>query len=235
MSEDDKQLGSEQVEPAAESAAPKSKSKNRRALIAQLLVALSALIIFASSRMAWINVQAFDDKSGESTNHIVGGTWAPELTAWALALLAGAAAALILRKLGRRILGVVVAIVGAVAAWPAIQLLSTDPDPSRAKDLLTSNAATQRASDPTMLSDWAQLTAVDASVLPAAIAIIGAACAIFGGILMAMQPGVAKDSAKYDNPEARKSKVEQDLAEDPTSSRVMWDAIDADIDPTERD
>lgn len=206
---------------------------NRRALIAQLLIVLASLLLFASSRMGWVSVEAFDDKSGESTNSIVGGTWAPELTAWALALLAGAAAALILRRLGRRILGVVVAIVGMVAAWPAIQLLSTDPDPQRARDLLTSGAATQRASDPTMLSDWAQLTAVDAIALPAVIAIAAAACAIFGGILMAMQPGAAKDSAKYDNPEARKSKVEQDLAADPTSGRVLWDALDADIDPTE--
>jgi uncharacterized membrane protein (TIGR02234 family) len=62
----------------------------------------------------------------------------------------------------------------------------------------------------------------------------GAAVALFGGVLLAMKPGT--DSAKlnrYERKQDRAAKISRDLEAEPDSGRVMWDALDADIDPTD--
>ena len=38
---------------------------------------------------------------------------------------------------------------------------------------------------------------------------------------------------KYEKETVRREKVREDLEEDPQSGRVLWDAISADIDPTD--
>ena len=53
---------------------------------------------------------------------------------------------------------------------------------------------------------------------------------------MALRPG--EDTAtknKYEKASQRREKIEQDLQDEPESGRVLWDAIDADIDPTDQD
>ncbi|PST75439.1 hypothetical protein I919_10130, partial [Corynebacterium glutamicum ZL-2] len=66
-------------------------------------------------------------------------------------------------------------------------------------------------------------------------AMIGCALALVGGVVLAMRPG--EDTAKsnqYERKQARAEKIHTDLAQDPDSGRVMWDALDEDIDFTEK-
>ena len=63
-----------------------------------------------------------------------------------------------------------------------------------------------------------------------AAAVLGLA----GGVLLIARPG--EDSPrqnKYEKETVRREKVREDLEEDPQSGRVLWDAISADIDPTD--
>ena len=71
---------------------------------------------------------------------------------------------------------------------------------------------------------------------PVIIALVAAALGIVGGIILVMRPGEAsKGHSRYETPEVRRADAEEDLANNPDSSRVLWDALDAGVDPTEDD
>jgi len=69
----------------------RSRQPLRPALLALLL---AAALAWASSRVAWVRVTAVDDLRGTRTTTLTGGSWAPELSALALATLAAGAAVL---------------------------------------------------------------------------------------------------------------------------------------------
>lgn len=214
------------------------KKTDRRPGIALLLMLLSAAGLWLAGRAAWLTVTTFDDKSGEAVNDLVGATWAPESTALALALAAGVAATLILGGIGRRIVGGLAAVIAAAAAWSPLQVLTTGADPQRALDLLSSGAATQRANAPVTVSDWAQVQDLQVHSLGPVAALIAAALGVLGGVLLLARPGgtVAKRrSGAYETPEVRRERVRDDLDRQPRSGRVLWDALDAGVDPTDTD
>ena len=96
--------------------------------MAKAFVAVGAGVLWVSSRLTWINVTASDDKSGESTQPLVGATWSTEIMALSLLLLAGFVASLVLRKTGRRVVGIVCAVAAAAASWAPLGLLAGEPD-----------------------------------------------------------------------------------------------------------
>ena len=66
------------------------------------------------------------------------------------------------------------------------------------------------------------------------MALAAAVLGLAGGALLVARPG--EDSPrqnKYEKETVRREKVREDLEEDPQSGRVLWDAISADIDPTD--
>ncbi|MBF6480417.1 Trp biosynthesis-associated membrane protein, partial [Nocardia cyriacigeorgica] len=146
-------------------------------------------------------------------------------------LLAAIAAVLATKGWLRRVVGVLVALVGAVVAVPALALLTG------------SGATSQRAATLAELPARAQVEQVSTSAAPAVLTMAGALAAFAAGVLLARMP---KDSAqlsgKYDTPVARRAAA-TDLvagrgeASDPTAppvtERVLWDALDAGTDPTE--
>lgn len=206
----------------------------RNSRIAALLLGLGALVLWVASRMDWIAVEAYDDKSGAVSQQIVGATWSTEATAVALLLLAGCVAGFALRRIGRRIVGVVGALAAVGASWAPLNLLAGEPDPERARLILTSAQSSQRASDPVALSEWAQLLDIQVITMGPMVAMIGCALALFGGVMLAAKPG--QDSAKlnkYERKRNREARIVDDLKSTPDSGRVMWDALDADIDPTD--
>lgn len=208
--------------------------RNRR--IALLLVVLSAAGLWASGRMVFVTVSVADDKAGDSVKELVGSVWDPAATPLALAMIAALILSMAVQPLARRILGVIIALLAAVASFRAVQLLVSDVDLARAQSLLTSGAATQKQSSPVQISDWARV--VDASVHngPVIIALVAAALGLVGGIILVMRPGEAsKGHSRYETPEVRRADAEEDLAHNPDSSRVLWDALDAGVDPTEDD
>lgn len=205
-----------------------------RSRIATLLIGLGALVLWIGSRFTWLTVDTFDDKSGAATLGIPGATWSTEATAVVLLLLAACVAGFALRRTGRRIVGAVAALAAVGASWQPLVLLAGQPDPERARTILTSGAASQRADAEVLISEWAEVTNLSVGVTGPVLALLGCAIALFGGVLLAVRPGV--DSAqrnKYERKQDREAKIAEDLEETPDSGRVMWDALDADIDPTD--
>ncbi|MCQ9342340.1 TIGR02234 family membrane protein [Corynebacterium kozikiae] len=197
------------------------------------LIFVGAAMAWLSSRMTWLEVQAFDDKAGEQLVPIVGGTWSTELSAVALILLAGCIAGMALRVWGRRIVGVIVALAAAGGAISAVQVLVGTPSFDRAHQILTSGSATGHLRDGAALNSWAEITHITVQPLAAVLALLGCGLALVGGVLLALRPGHNRPAdTQYERAAARKERAKENLAEDPDSERIMWDAIDADLDPT---
>jgi uncharacterized membrane protein (TIGR02234 family) len=209
------------------------KRLNGRTL-ALFLTVLSAAGLWGTGQMTWLTAHVEDDKSGQSTKEIIGRVWDAAGTPVALAMLAAIILSFALRPVLRRVLGVVSAVLAAIAGFAAVALLGGDPDLDRAQKLLSSGAATQKQSDPVQISDWAGVLSAEVHTFPVILALLAAACGIVGGVLLVMKPGEAKTGhSRYETPEARREGVAEDLAANPDSGRVLWDALDAGIDPTE--
>lgn len=209
----------------------------KRHVLSALLIGAGALVVWISSRMTWITVEAFDDKSGATTQSLVGATWSTEIMALALALAAACVAGLVLRRTGRRIVGGLAAVLAVGASLSPLSLLTgeaTAEDAERARSLLTSGVASQRASEGTLLSEWAEITDLSTHPVAAVVALIGCALALFGGVLLTMRPGAdGVQASRFERRQARADKIRTDLEQAPDSGRVMWDALDEDIDPTD--
>jgi len=204
--------------------------------LALVLTLLSAAGLWGTGQMTWLTASVVDDKTGESTEQIIGRVWDAAGTPLALAMLAAMILSFALAPMARRVLGGISAALAAIAGFAAVMLLGGDPDLDRAQQLLTTGAATQKSTDPVQISDWA--TVVDASVhtFPVVLALLAAACGVVGGVLLAMKPGEARQGhSRYETPEARREGVVEDLKEEPGSGRVLWDALDAGVDPTDHE
>ena len=202
--------------------------------IGPLLFAIAAIVLWLSSRATWVQAHVEDELSGARTLPLNGSFWSLELMGLTLLLLAGVLAGLALRRVGRRIVGIVCALAGAAVAWGPLQLLTRGADPQRAQELLQASEANQNAVDNVTISAWAQVVSADVVQLGPICAVVAGAAAVFGGVLLAMQPGVDKPrSHKYETSAAREEALAEDLRNSPDSGRVMWDALDADIDPTD--
>lgn len=212
-------------------------TKDRRPALAMVLIALSALVLWLGAWPTWVTVDVGDELSGGSVEEISGGAWAAAITPLALTLLAAVAATLIIGPIGRRIIGVLVAVIAGTASWSALQLMVSGADPQRALNLLQSGQVSQRASDPVSVADWAVVENVTTSMTGPAIVMVGAALGIFGGVLLMVRPGrkaTGSRAGSYETPEVRKEKARERLEESPASGRALWDAIDAGMDPTDQ-
>lgn len=206
----------------------------KQSRIAAAGLGLGALALWFGAGMDWISVTAFDDKAGTVEQTVSGSAWSTELTAVALLLAAGCVAGFALRRLGRRIVGVVCAVAAAAVAWVPVSVLTRGVDPTRVHELLTSGLTSQRASAPVNLNEWAELTELHIHAGGPALAIVGAAVAFVAAIVLAMRPGNDAVGTKYERATTRKEKALDDLEREPDSGRTLWDALDADIDPTDQ-
>lgn len=212
-----------------------SVAKRNRSM-ALILVVLSAAGLWGAGRMKYVTAQIFDDKTGEFSRSLVGSVWDPAATPLALAMLTCLILSLAMQPLIRRILGVLVVLLAGTASFRSVSLLTTDVDLMRVRDLLVSGVATQRQNAPETISDWAQVASAEVHTAPVLLAIVAAALGVIGGVILAMQPGERTEAnSRYVTPEVRREHVHEDLADNPDSSRVLWDALDAGVDPTEAD
>lgn len=203
---------------------------------ALILAVVSAAVLWGAGRLTWVTAVVEDDKSGGTVKDVVGAVYHPAVTPLALAILAAMILSWATGPRVRRVLGVVAAALAALAALPPVMLLTGGVDLERTRRLLSSGAATQKQSAPDQISDWAQVSSAEVHHLPVALAILAAAVGVVGGILLMMRPGtVSAGHSRYETPEARRQGVEEDLEANPRSGRVLWDALDAGVDPTDRD
>lgn len=199
-----------------------------------LLIALSALGMWGASRMVWVEATSEDDKSGAEVQQIIGASWSLELMAVTLLLLAGAVAGFALRRLGRRIVGIICAIAAAGVALSPIFLLTNGAETERAEKILQAGNSQSNAVDVASISEWATVVFTEVNAWGPSVAVLAAAVGFFGSVLLVMKPGqdTAK-SRKYETVSVRHEKLAEDLENSPDSERVMWDALDADLDPTD--
>lgn len=197
-------------------------------------LALGAATVWASSRLTWVAAQGFDDKAGEIALELTGGQWATELTVVALILLVAALIILTVRRTARRVIAIGCAVLAAVIALPPVSLLVGGASPERVRDLLTANPADAEASQGNALASWAELTEVQTIPAGPAVAILGACVALVAALLIACRPGQDPvRRTRFEKASQRRAQLDQNLADDPNSGRVMWDALDTDVDPTE--
>ena len=206
-----------------------------RRVAAAIFLAVAGVVVWVASRMTWIVVESVDDKSGDKTSVVVGSLWSSELVAVALLLFVCAVAALALRPMGRRVAGVIGALAGVGASWQALGLLTGEPDASRVRSLLTVGdsavgGAAQSADQVNHISQWADIVSVEPQVWGPVVALLGCALAVVSGVVVALRPGVVASGDRYERAAYRSTDAAE--AEDDDASRALWDALDADIDPT---
>lgn len=202
-----------------------------------LLIAVGAIVLWLSSRATWVVAASEDDKTGSAANDIIGSAWSLEIMALTLVLVAGAVAGLALRRIGRRVVGIICALAAAASAWTPVSLLTAGADVERAQKILQGASANKNAVDSAQISQWATVVSTEVHAWGPILALVGAAMALFGAVMLARNPGEdkMKASSKYETPAARQAKLEEDLETSSDSGRVMWDALDSDIDPTDMD
>lgn len=224
--------------------------KRARPVLPVLLLAVGAAALWGSSRMTWVTLRSSDGLTEPRTQHLNGGLWFGALTPLALVLLASIAAVFATKGWLRRLIGVVVALVAAVAAVPGLALLTRH------------GTIAERAARLAELPARAHVDAATAATFPAALSVVGALAAFAAGVLLARMPETtARMSGKYDNPVFRRAAAAEQVAElrrtgetdadapatatpkstphtpEPESGelsqRVLWDALDAGADPTD--
>ena len=214
-----------------------SSAEKRFARIGALLMGVGALVLWLASRVTWMTVNYSDDRTGDGSVDVNGATWSTEVTAVVLVLLAASVAGLALRRWGRRLVGAVGAVLAAAVLVPPLGVLFGSPDPERAKALLTLGGEETTIGSTvgeTAIPEWANISSINVAALGPAIAVLGALVAVAGGVLLAVRPGQdAVTVNKYEKASQRREKIEHDLEAEPDSGRVLWDAIDADMDPTD--
>ena len=201
--------------------------------IGPILMLVGAIVLWLSSRMTWVKAAVEDDKAGSSVAELSGSLWSLELIALTVVILAGSVAALAVRRTARRIVSGLTALAAAGVAWRPLTLLTAGPAAERAQELLQGGTNVTSV-DATSISDWASVLSADTQAAGPAVALVGAAVALFGAVMVASNPGTDKPrSAKYETPAVRQERLREDLENSQDSGRVMWDALDADIDPTD--
>ncbi|WP_083883949.1 TIGR02234 family membrane protein [Nocardia higoensis] len=202
--------------------------RRARPIVPVILLAVAAALMWGVSRLTWVTVSSADGLTEPRVDELKGAVWFGALTPLALVLLAAIAAVLATKGWLRRLVGVLVALIGAVTAVPAFALLTG------------SGATAERAGALAELPGRATVTDVQTSVLPAVVTVVAALCAFGAGLLLARMPRETQGlTGRYDAPGTRKAAAAEAVAErraqegSALSERVLWDALDAGEDPTE--
>ncbi|GAC69974.1 TIGR02234 family membrane protein [Gordonia soli] len=188
--------------PRAQSqSATAAKPSRRPQAVAALLLALAALALWSSSRMIWGRVLAADGLAPPRDFDVHGSDWSPWLTPLALVLLAAILAALSVRGWGLRLIAVLVALGGILAAIPAISLISDGTDSGYAA----------RAAD---IPDRFQVLLITTNSWAAVVVLLGAVCAVAAGVALLRVARGAGMSSKYRTPGARREELERQMFAD---------------------
>jgi len=186
--------------------------------LAQLLLLLSAAVLWGASRMVWVDVASFDGLGQPKAVALTGGSWSTALVPLAALLLVAAIAPIAVRSWRLGLLALIVAAMSAVTAYLAISLWVIRDVAPRAAHLaevpVTNLVGTQRHYG------------------GATITLVAATGALAGAVLL--MRSVAKPRPALDRYERRRSeRLPQDGAA--MSERAIWDALDEGQDPTDPD
>ncbi|WKD59032.1 Trp biosynthesis-associated membrane protein [Corynebacterium caspium] len=220
-------------------------SKKSRGIWKYLMV-LALILIAVSARLVWITATVVDDKAGGSRHQLTGVAWAPIVLAGQIVLAMGFILLIVFKFQFRKILGTICAGASLGLLWSPLQLLFSGVDLERVQILLLSGVASQKSNAPITISQWATVSGAEVHKLALLLACLGSLCAFLAamGAILQKPAGIgqktvqqgAKDisaTSKYQRATHKKERLNKALEEYPESEDVMWDALDADMDPTD--
>lgn len=196
----------------------------RNLAVVSVLLAVAAGAAWGSSRMTWMHVRIADGLSPERAVDVAGHSWAPALSALPLVFLAAILAALALKGWARGVVAVIVAASAVGTAYPAMQVLTQEPDVRYLETILD-------------LARKDYLSETDKVVSGPLVAVLGAVLGVTAAALLMRGLRGGGMGSKYQSPAARRAELEQRVfdgaAAEQASERDLWDALDGGDDPTE--
>ncbi|GAY18457.1 TIGR02234 family membrane protein [Mycobacterium sp. shizuoka-1] len=189
--------------------------------IGQLLLVVSAVLLWVASRLVWVSVTSYDGLGQPKTVTLTGANWSNALLPLAMLLLAAAIAGLAVRGWVLRVVAVLVAVVTLLLGYLGVSLIRTPDVGPRGAELAQIPVQT--------------LVASDRHYLGAGLTVAAAACALVAAVLLMRAAASGRAAtAKYAAPAARRRAARDEDGEPGLSERGMWDALDEGVDPTER-
>ncbi|SFS33174.1 Trp biosynthesis-associated membrane protein [Saccharopolyspora flava] len=180
-----------------------------------LLVLAGAGALWAASGLTWVE-QLFRTPMGtDTTSTATGAVLRPELVPMALAALAAVAAVLATGGLLRRVVGLLIALAGALLVWRSYTMFRGNwfaylPDGAPPGSTSIGYAST--------------------SVIGPGLMVLGAVLLLVAGVLVVVRAGrMPAMGARYSAPGAAKEQKSQD------PDRRLWNELDAGRDPTDED
>jgi len=182
--------------------------------VAQLLLVVSALALWAASRLPWVSVGSFDGLGQPKTVTLNGAAWSTALLPLAVLLIAAALAALAVRGWPLRAVAVLLAVVSFALGYLGITLLVTPDVGPRGAELAGVDIAT-------LVSSQRQPAGAVVTLMAAMGVLLAAA------VLMRSAVSSAHQVTKYVVAGPARP------GSDGESERGMWDALDEGRDPTD--
>lgn len=188
------------------------------------LLAAAGLIFFATSQ-EWVLVKVPQPAPlPDGLKSATGGDVLPGLTAVAIVLLAAVVAVAATRRLGRRIVGTLIALCGVAAIVLTVPFLTGTPSSVLADVRTTGTSVETGHSMPAAFPPW--------------IALLGAVVAVAAGVAVAIWgPSWMQMGSKYEPPaggDKAAGKRREDSADDgAVNNRDAWNALDHGVDPTD--
>ncbi len=184
---------------------------------AQVLLVVAAGLLWGASRLPWVSVRTFDELGPPKTAVLNGAAWSNALLPLALLLLAAALAALALRGWLLRAVAMLTAAACLAIGYLGISLIVMPDVGPRGAAL---------ADVPVAI-----LVGSQRHLAGAVLTLAAAVCALLAAVLLMRAAATANHpAAKYAAPRASSGGHQPAVS----SERVMWDALDAGHDPTER-
>jgi len=190
--------------------------RSRRELtLAVLLCLLGAFVVLVAAGRVWTEVEVAESALAPArTVGALGTEVVPGLRALGLVALAGVVALAATRRVGRTVVGIVLAVVGAV-----VVVTSLTADGAQEANRKAAEGGGQ-VGDVILPTGWPN------------VAVLGGLLVVAAGLLVAARGRRwAALSRKYEPPTARTAEPAQD---GPVAERALWEALDRGEDPTAR-
>lgn len=226
-------------------------TQRARLMVPVLLLFVSALLLWIASRVTWLDVATFNHQSGEIARSLLGTDWQPALMPVALGAVAAVAAVALVRGVGARAVGGVIALLGVAAGGLMLSGLG-EPDAERAHAVVTGDQEIGRTDagpgtgDTQRVPEWSQVTGLVTHPLGPLLTGAGALTLLGAGVVVIVRPAHrVRGDDRYVTPAARRD-VRAETSPEPghratsgadgatpgDSGRDLWQELDEGRDPT---
>lgn len=214
-------------------------TQRARLLVPVILLLIGAALLWVASRATWLEVVAFNDQSGPVARTLTGSDWQPALAPLALGGVAAVAAVALVRGMGARVVGVVIALLGVAAASLLLSGVG-EVDEGRVHSVVTGTEGPARtdagpgAEGSAAVPVWSQITEVSTSSTGLAATGAGALALLTAGLVVMIRPAHAvRRDDRYVTPGARRAEATGTVDGEQESGRDFWQDLDDGRDPTE--